>query len=57
MSRFLLAPGEMLQIEIPDTKRFNERVPEIFDALVECAAVVNFRYADPVIALVFTDRR
>ena len=57
MSRFHLAKNEMLLIEITDTKRFNQRVPEIFDALVECSAFVNFRYERPVIALVFTDRR
>ncbi|MEO6333470.1 MAG: barstar family protein [Pyrinomonadaceae bacterium] len=55
MSRFQVSDDEMLHIEITHTRRFLERVPEIFDALVECSASVNFRYAEPVIALVFTD--
>ena len=56
MSRFQLSNGEMLFIEVTNTKSFNERSPEIFDALVESSAAVNFRYERPVIALVFTDR-
>ena len=57
MSRFHLNKGEMLLIEITDTKHFKDRVPEIFDALVECSALVNFKYERSVLALVFTDRR
>jgi hypothetical protein len=44
MTRFLLAEGEMLHIEITGTESFNRRLPEIFDALVECSAFVNQRY-------------
>ena len=55
MSRFHLEQDEMLEIEVRDIRRFKERVPEIFDALVECSAFVNFRTYPPVIALVFTD--
>jgi Barstar (barnase inhibitor) len=57
MSRFHLAEDEMMQIEITDTKRFKERVPDVFDALVESTAFVNFRNYPPLIALVFTDKR
>jgi hypothetical protein len=57
MSRFHLAEGETLNIEMLDTKLFNSRLPEIFDALVECSAAVNQRYIEvgksPVLALIF----
>ncbi|MDQ3798875.1 MAG: barstar family protein [Acidobacteriota bacterium] len=35
---------EIIQVEITDTEDFNRRLPEIFDALVECTAFVNNRY-------------
>jgi len=57
MSRFSLAKEEMLHIEISDTEDFNSRLPEIFDALVECSAFVNRRYVDagksPALSLLF----
>ena len=57
MSRFHLAAGERLNIEVSDTKSFNARLPEIFDALVECSAFVNQRYLEagksPLLSLVF----
>jgi hypothetical protein len=57
MSRLHLADGEMLNIEVTDTESFNSRLPEIFDALVECSAFVNQRYIDtgksPVLSLIF----
>jgi len=57
MSRFHLAPGETLNIEVTDTESFNSRVPEIFDGLVECTAFVNQRYLaagkSPLLSLVF----
>ncbi len=57
MSRFHLAPGETLNIEVTETESFNSRAPEIFDALVECSAFVNQRYVaagkPPVLSLVF----
>lgn len=53
MSRFSLAKEEMLHIEVFDTEDFNFRLPEIFDALVECSAFVNRRYESPVLSLVF----
>jgi hypothetical protein len=56
MTRFNLAEGEMLHIEVSATESFNRRLPEIFDALVECSAFVNQRYVEdgkaPVISLV-----
>jgi hypothetical protein len=57
MTRFNLAAGEVLHIEVTATESFNRRVPEIFDALVECSAFVNQRYVgaeqSPVLSLVF----
>ncbi len=53
MCRFSLTKGEMLHIEVFDTEDFNFRLPEIFDALVECSAFVNRRYESPVLSLVF----
>jgi hypothetical protein len=57
MTRFNLAEGEMLHIEISATESFNKRLPEIFDALVERSAFVNQRYLEernaPVLSLVF----
>jgi len=57
MTRFNLAEGEVLHIEVSATESFNRRLPEIFDALVECSAFVNQRYVKdgkvPVLSLVF----
>ena len=57
MTYFHLAKGETLNIEVSDTEDFNSRLPEIFDALVECSAFVNRRYIDdrksPVLSLRF----
>ncbi len=57
MSRFHLAQGEVLQIEVTDTETFKARVPDVFDALVECCAFVNRRYIEsgkqPALSLVF----
>ncbi len=57
MTRFHLAEGEMLHIELSATESFNHRLPEIFDALVECSAFVNQRYVEDgkvsVLSLVF----
>jgi hypothetical protein len=57
MSRFHLAAGEMLHVEIPAAESFNARLPEIFGALVACSAAVNRRYVEagkpPALSLVF----
>jgi Barstar (barnase inhibitor) len=57
MSRFHLAPAETLNIEVTETKSFNARVPEIFDALLESSAFVNQRYLvagkAPLLSLIF----
>ncbi len=46
MTEFVLSEDEMLHIELTDTREFNSRLPEIFDALVECCAFVNNRYIE-----------
>jgi RNAse (barnase) inhibitor barstar len=46
MSRFDLPPGEVLTIEVMCFDGFRSRVPEIAEALVECAAFVNRRLAE-----------
>jgi hypothetical protein len=57
MTRFNLAKGEKLHIEVTSTESFNRRLPEIFGALVECSAFVNRGYVDDggesVVSLVF----
>jgi hypothetical protein len=57
MTRFNLAEGEMLHVEVLATESFNRKLPEIFHALVECSAFVNRRYAEdgkaPALLLVF----
>jgi hypothetical protein len=57
MTRFHLDEGETLQIEVSATDFFKRRVPEIFDALIECTFFVNQRYVEdgkpPALSLVF----
>lgn len=57
MTRFNLAEGELLHVEVSATESFNRRLPEIFVALVECSSLVNRRYVEdgsaPVLSLVF----
>lgn len=57
MSRFHLAEGEVLNIEVPTVESFNARLPEIFAALVESSAAVNRRYLEagksPALSLIF----
>ena len=46
MSRFVLSEDEMLFIEITDSKNFKARLPEIFEALIDCSIFVNKRYLE-----------
>lgn len=50
-----VGPGELLTLAIPDAAAFKKRCPEQWDALIECAAFVNYRRTDvgeaPVISL------
>ena len=56
MTRFTVAPGELFVLEVADTKDFAARLPEIFQAFIECAAFVNYGRAEmgdpPILALV-----
>ena len=45
MTRFLLRPNEQLVIELRDANVFRERLPDVFNALVECTAFVNGQFA------------
>src|ERR671930_527540 len=55
LSRLTLGDGERLFIEVTDAEGFNSRLPEIFDALVDCSAFANNRYVNrgklPALAL------
>ena len=57
MSRFHLADGESLTIEVRDAEDFAGRLPEQTMALITVTAAVNQRYAErgkaPMLALVF----
>jgi RNAse (barnase) inhibitor barstar len=56
MTRFAVPPGELFHLEVADTKDFARRVPEIFQAFIECAAFVNWRRVEqgerPVLSLI-----
>jgi hypothetical protein len=46
MSRFVLARGEWLRIEIVGSDAFRARAPEVFQALVDWTKYVNDRYVE-----------
>jgi RNAse (barnase) inhibitor barstar len=56
MTRFNIAPGELLHLEIADTRDLAKKLPEIFQALIESVAFVNWRRIEdgkpPILALV-----
>ena len=57
MAKACVPPGELLTLRIDDAPDFQRRCPEQYDALVECAAFVNWRLVEsgrePVLALAF----
>jgi hypothetical protein len=57
MTRFNLAEGERLDVEIMGTEDFQERLPDVFTEFIGCTAVVNQRYAEIksgiVLAMIF----
>jgi len=57
MTRFNLTASEVLHLEVSATESFKRKLPEIFDALVECSAFVNQGYVDsgraPALSLIF----
>jgi hypothetical protein len=50
-------PGEVVVVHLEHIVDFKKRCPEIYDAIVECSAFVNYRRIergnDPVLALSF----
>jgi RNAse (barnase) inhibitor barstar len=56
MTWFTVAPGELIHLEIVDTKDFAKRLPEIFQAFIESTTFVNWRRVEkgdlPILALV-----
>ena len=55
MSTACVAPGELMTLRIDNAAQFRRRCPEQYDALIECAAFVNYRRMErggtPVLAL------
>ena len=56
MTRFRLAPNEVLEIVVKDAQTMRERVPELLEEMTFCIAGINERYEDygekPALALV-----
>lgn len=46
MSKFVLGPDEILQIEVLNTSVLLRKAPEILEALQECVQEVNERYVE-----------
>ncbi len=57
MSRYSVTPGELFHLEVADTEDFQRRVPQVFQAFIECASFVNRRRTDvgdpPILSLIF----
>jgi hypothetical protein len=57
MSKIHVAPGETLAVVVENASSLKFRCPEQLQALMECAAVVNWRAAErncpPLVALAF----
>jgi RNAse (barnase) inhibitor barstar len=53
MSRITIKVGELLIVELNQTKDFKKRCLEQFHSLVECTTFVNQRFPEPLLALVF----
>ena len=43
MTAFPIDTGDVLTLQLQDCKDFRARCPEIYEALVDCAAFVNWR--------------
>jgi hypothetical protein len=59
MTKFLIEPDEMLQIEVTRTEEFRTKLPEIFGAFVDCSAFVNQNYIEsgrgPALSIIFCE--
>jgi len=57
MSAFPIAPGDVLTLRLLGCKEVRGRCPEIFEALIDSAAFVNWRRAErgnrPILALAY----
>ena len=42
MTDFPVGPGDVLTLQLEDCKDFRDRCPEIYEALIDCAAFVNW---------------
>jgi hypothetical protein len=55
-----VAGGGLLVLRLDDAADFQRRCPELYDALIDCAAFVNYRRLDvgkaPVLALLLSGR-
>jgi Barstar (barnase inhibitor) len=58
MSKFRLAPGEVLNIVVRDAAAMREHAPDLLEEMTFCVAGINERYADygekPALALVLS---
>ncbi len=56
MTKFRLAPDEVLEIEVQDAATMRARVPDLLEEMTFCIAGINERYEDygekPALALV-----
>lgn len=56
MTKFRLAPNEVLEIVVKDAAAMRERVPDLLEEMTFCIAGINERYEDygekPALALV-----
>lgn len=57
MTQIHCEKGKMLTIELNDIKKIKEDLPEIYSAIIECSAFVNWRLIEigeqPVLGLSF----
>ena len=58
MVRVAVQPGQLMTLQIDGADDFAKRCPELFDALIECTAFVNFRRVEtggtPVLSLLLS---
>jgi len=59
MTKIHCIPPDVVVLHLEDVKNFKSRCPEIYDALIECSAFVNYRKLESkepaVLALAFSD--
>jgi RNAse (barnase) inhibitor barstar len=59
MTKIHCTPPKVVVLHLEDAKNFKVRCPEIYDALIECSAFVNYRKLEAkepaVLALAFSE--